>query len=298
MKSFFSRFKNRLKLEYSGRYLEIILLEVIKENISILKILFPSININLLRDSKNLEINIEEIFPSKSNIVNYRRADIVVKYKGKHIALLEIKYEDQPMEYQLDDYLKYSTGENICFTYLTQYLPTKEDKLKLSDHASTYHLRYMNLYNDIIESSGNNNPVVKLFCQFLKENFMIYNKEIHEAGLWLLMIKGLNLKHSHGLRRKVSSANIKAIPVIWDTLISNVSILGDRFYNDLSEFFNNRFSLDFGFDPYFKLSLLQRDLLNSTEEIETLRRDRKFGGYFFISSNGKIKQPVSDDCYL
>jgi len=32
-----------------------------------------------------------------------------------------------------------------------------------------------------------------------------------------------------------------------------------------------------------------------TEEIETLRRDRKFGGYFFISSNGKIKQPVSDD---
>lgn len=231
---FFSRFKNNLKLEYGGRYFEIILLEVIKEDISILEIIFPSINRDILRDSKKLEIDIEEIFPSKSNVVNYRRADIVVKYKGKHVALLEIKYEDQPLEKQLEDYLTYSESKQICFTYLTQYLPSKADSAKLKSYKNTYCLQYMDLYNDIVKSNRNRNPIVKLFCQFLKENFMIYNEDIHEGGLLLLIIKGLYLKHSHGLGRKVSSANIKAIPEIWDALISNISILGDRFYNDFA----------------------------------------------------------------
>lgn len=104
MKSFFSRFKNNLNLDFGGRYFEVILAEVVKEEKSLLRILFPSLDGKIIKNDE-LEIDIECMFPSDSRETEFRISDLVVKYRGKYVALLEIKYEDELREKQLDDYI-------------------------------------------------------------------------------------------------------------------------------------------------------------------------------------------------
>lgn len=297
MKNFFSRFKEHLKDDYGGRYLEVILSEVIKEDISLLKILFPALDKNILK-SKNIEICIEDIFPSK--LRNHRRADLAVKIKGKHIALLEIKYEDEAQEKQISDYINYSEKNHLCFTYLTQYHPSKKDLdvIERKKNGQYIHMLYVDIYNQIKKRGNSNKPVTSLLIDFMKENFMIYSEKIDENALLLLLIKGLYVKHSHGFGRKVSENNIKTIPELWDTLIDNVRILGDRIYNDFPNYFNNRFSIDFAFDPEFDLNLLKKDIDGSIKDGDSrdrLEKNRKTGGWFWICSAGKIKQANKDD---
>jgi hypothetical protein len=299
MRSFFSRFKDHLDGDYGGRYLEVILSEVIKEDLSILKILFPAIDGDIIK-SKNIEIAVEEIFPSK--VRQHRRADLVVKLNGKHKALLEIKYADKALERQIPDYIKYADKNKLCFTYLTQYIPPKEDLDTITaKNSSKYsHLLYATLYKKIKKHGKVNKPLTNLFINFMEEQFMIYNEALNEDALQLLLIKGLYVKHAAGFRRKVSEDNVKSIPSLWDTLIDNVKVLGDRFYNEFPNYFNNRFSIDFAFDPEFDLKKLKKDIDASIkdgdgDDYSELNRDRKTGGYFWINAAGKIKQANKDD---
>ena len=67
MKSFFSRFKDNLKMDFGGRYLEAILMEVLKEDLSILKILFPMIDTQLIKNRGNtLRLVLKESFLLKT----------------------------------------------------------------------------------------------------------------------------------------------------------------------------------------------------------------------------------------
>jgi hypothetical protein len=294
MGNFFSRFKNHLNFDYGGRYLEVILCEVIKDDLSLLKVVFPEIEINISK-SKSIDIAIEDLFPSKFR--THRRADLVVKENGIHKALLEIKYKDEPQEFQIEDYLKYSKKNGICFTYLTQYIPKEEDLNLIRNMQSNRYVAmlFSGLFRKI-KDRKKNNPVTQLFLNFLEEEFMIYNQEINEDALHLLLIKGLSLKNRSGLGKKVSDANIKSIPPLWDILINNLGILGDRFYNDFRGLFKNRFSYNFGFDPEFSLRLLEKDINNIDDEKTVfLKPERKVGGNFWISASGKMKQPCSDD---
>jgi hypothetical protein len=295
MKSFFSRFKDNLKMDFGGRYLEAILMEVLKEDLSILEILFPKIDKQIIKNRKYVEIGLEGIFPTQNK--KKRFADLVVKYKGKYKALLEIKYADQPLPNQIADYIRYAKKNNICFTYLTQYPPKKDDlQTILSETNDRYkHLLYGKFYKELLNRNKNRNPVTKLFCEFLEENVMIYDKDINYDSLLLLLIKGLYVKHNTGFGRKVSKANVNSIPIIWDKLIGNVTVLGDRFYNDFDEYFNVRFSVDFGFIPEFNLKMLSKDIAKSELAFDSLDRRRKIGGTFFITADGKIKQDKSDD---
>jgi hypothetical protein len=298
MKSFFSRFKDNLKMDFGGRYFGAILTEVLNEDLSILKILFPTIDTKLIKNKKYTEIGVEKVFPSED--AEYRLADLVVKYKGKYRALLEIKYEkDQPQPGQLEDYMAYSDENELCFTYLTQYYPKEGDLKKITegDNDKYTHLLFSTFYKKLLKKQKDKNPMTKLFCNFLEENVMIYDNSAindNEDVLLLLLIKGLHVRENTGFGKKVSKANINGIPVLWDKLIGNVTVLGDKFYNDFDKYFNNRFSVDFGFNPNFNLRLLNRDIVKR-EDSGYLQRSRKIGGYFFITANGKIKQKKSDD---
>lgn len=297
MQSFFSRFKNNLDQNYGGRYIEVILKEVLIENPPIARILFPKIKIEILRDKSNLEIEVESLFKSKRR--NHRKADLALKYCGKHIALLEIKCLDHPLEYQIDDYIKYAKDNDLHFTYLTQYYPEKEDVIKITK-ANQTHLLFSDLLKQMIKCKYDNDPIAKLFRDFLEENFMRYIEKFdkkYENALILLMIKGLYVKHDAGFKRKVSLDNIMAIPNLWNAMFNNVLVLGDRLYNDYNEFFNNRFSVNFGFDPEFKLKALEKSVKVKTLNAESDYMDQrhKIGGDLFVTARGKIKQKSSDD---
>jgi len=300
MKSFFSRFKERLDGDHWGRYLEVILSEVIREDKSILKILFPTLDEDIIK-SKNIEIAIEDTFPSQ--VRTHRRADLVVKLNGKHKALLEIKYDDEALEMQISDYINYAEKNQLCFTYLTQYIPPKEDldSIAAKNNSKYSHLLYATLYKKI-KYGKINKPLTNLLINFMEEQFMIYNEELNEDALQLLLIKGLRVRHAAGFRRKVSENNINSIPGLWDALIDNVMVLGDRLCNDFPNYFNNRFSVDFAFDPEFDLKKLKKDVdkgVKNGDDYDQLNRDRKTGGWFWISAAGKFRQAnKSDSLYL
>jgi hypothetical protein len=294
MITFFSRFKDHLSMDFGGRYFEVILHEVIKEDLDIIKILFPSIDRKLLLNKDDIEIEVEDVFHAKNK--KNRRADLVVKHNGKHIALLEIKYLDGPLEGQIDDYINYAKENNIYFTYLTQNIPSGKDIIKITSAYNNkfYHLLYRDLYKSLLKLHNKNNPILKLFCNYLEENFMVYNNEINENALILLMLKGLFVRHDHGFGRKVSAENINSIPALWNTLISNLSIIGDRFYSDF-DFFNNRFNIDFGFDPSYDINKIKNDL-NKTQATKNsnIKNTYKSGGEFFIITRGKFQSKKSD----
>lgn len=297
MKSFFSRFKEHLDGDYGGRYLEVILSEVIREDLTILNILFPTLGTDVIK-SKNIEIAIEDTFPSK--VRSHRRADLVVKLNGKHKALLEIKYDDEALEMQISDYISYAEKNQLCFTYLTQYIPPKEDldTITAKNNSKYSHLLYATLYKKIKKYGKINKPLTSLLINFMEEQFMIYNEELNEDALALLLIKGLRVKHASGFGKKVSEDNVKSIPGLWDTLIDNVMVLGDRLYNDFPNYFNNRFSVDFSFDPEFNLKSLKKEIdasIKNGDDYSVLNRDRKTGGWFWIIAAGKIKQTNKDD---
>lgn len=297
MESFFSKFKDNLNADYGGRYLEVILSEVIREDVSILKILFPALDTNIIK-SKNLDIDVEEIFPSR--VKKHRRADLVVKQNGIHKALLEIKYDDKSHDQQIPDYIKYAKKHDICFTYLTQYIPSKKDLDAISANYNDKYVAilYKDLYKELKKRGKANKPVTNLFIDFMEEQFMIYNSEINNDVLALLLVKSLHVTDRHGLGKKVSDANVKSVPELWDTLINNVGILGDRFYNDFRKFFNNKFSIHFEFNPKFKLKTSNKDINIALKEEETsdyLCSERRIGGYFLIVASGKLKQKDSDN---
>lgn len=169
---------------------------------------------------------------------------------------------------------------------------------KLIQLKKSNHLLYQELYGLIIKTKGYDNPIVKLFCEFLEENYIVYNNKIPKDAFILLLVKGLALKHAHGFDRKQSATNIKTIPEIWETLINNMSLIGDRFYNEFSSFFNNRLIIDFGFEPYFSLTKLARDMNSfqkDNDDEEPLNRNIKVGGSFHIVNRGKIKQKEPND---
>jgi hypothetical protein len=264
----------------------------------IIKILFPSLDKNILK-SKYTNIDVENVFPSKYQA--HRRADLVVTHNGKHKALLEIKYKDKSGPYQISDYLDYSEKNNLCFTYLTQYNPSEDDlnEINTRKNKNYSYISYNTLYEEVKKSSKPNKPLTKLFIKFMEEEYMVYNEELNENALKLLMLKGLYVKHSHGFSRIVSNDNFKSISSLWDTLINNVGILGGRFYNDFYTYFNKSFSLDFAFDPEFNYKTLKKDIdcylkendrcSKNREHYETLNRNRKTGGSFWIASVGIIK---------
>jgi len=93
-KSFFSRFKDKLNMDYGGRYFALLLREIIKEEPSVNSAVFPSLNKsdqNKIRTSG--EIHVEYPFPGFNG--RKRRADLAILIDGKIEALLEVKYEDE-----------------------------------------------------------------------------------------------------------------------------------------------------------------------------------------------------------
>jgi len=186
-------------------------------------------------------------------------------------------------------------GKDVCFTYLTQYMPPKEDFAKIEQENNKCY-KHM-LFRDIqLGLEDFEKPVVKLFCNYLGENIMRYQTKIHEGALWLFLVKTFCLPHQTGYGKKVSVENIGNVPSLLETLIKNTKVLGDRFYYDFGKHFNVRPSTNLSFDQLFKVSngtLLKdakKQIDNGNKEEMYIERKRRIGGEFWISFNGKIKQ--------
>ena len=303
MKSFFSRFKDCLNADYGGRYFTAIIEQGILDNPALLKILFPTVDNNIIkRFESECTLRVEYRFPSVTKKSDHRRADLAVLYGGEAIALLEVKYEDEKGKenrYQLTDYLRFAKKDNnLCITYLTQYIPPQKDLefLKKAGRGNIRHMLYSELYRGI-NRLNEKGAVARLILEFLEETMGIYKTEINEKALILLVVKGLTLRHQTGFRRLVSDENISDIPDTLSVLIGDLKTLGYRFVSQFGNYFKSRPSITFGFEPEFNYRMLLKDIEDEIEEENDtggLDPKRKLGGEFYIGFNCKLAQKDPD----
>jgi hypothetical protein len=300
--TFFSRISSWFSEGMGGRYLSVILAELLNEDKRVAKVLFPGFRIDRKQSVRAIP---EAVFLGKLG-KRKRRADIEVRLGGESqstlVGQIEVKYEDHKLDSvlsQVEDYVTHlrahgSRTHPLYFTYLTKHQIPRVHQVRLDKHARrrdihlkriTYHQLYRALHRI-------KNPTVELFCRHLEEIGMQYKKleqkDFHALEMFIL--KSLGAPHAHGFGRKREKASIEQVPVVLRLLFENVQILADRFYAKHRNSFGNRFSIDFGFTPRFSRARLQRQLRkDSDKRLITLPRQNLEDGWYWIGAAGHIR---------
>lgn len=318
-KSFFSRFKGKLKDDcgdLGGRYLGFLLTEVVKEEPKILKILFPNLKETITKKdiSKGIyEIDTEGSFDGKEQ---KRRTDFYVKRKGEYtyIAQLEIKWDDQSLENQINDYIRYAQKhKDTSFTYLTKRRLNDADVKKIKKAEQNY-LSCADLFKKI-SSLNTTNMVVNLFIKFLEENIMSYKEQLNKQALLRIMKSSIGWKHQDYLGKNTTYSMIEDIPDAWAVLLKNIGSIGEHFVEDYGKLnlFTNKplptFNFTSGLDVR-KVSKVMKNLeadedimyVGTWKNIEavagsfalyntvTINGVRLAFGYYFYYEDGKDNQ--------
>lgn len=260
MKSFFTRFKNKFETDFGGRYLAIVLREVIIDDHKILKILFPKLDLKIIK-GENLEeiIRIEYQFNSAIR-KKKRRADLAVIVNKNPLALLEIKYRDEKEDHneaQLEDYIAYIKNKNISFTYLTQYLPPREHLKLLPKAEHIKHMLYSELYNKI---EKRNNSVTYLFSKFLEETTGMYEGKMKEKEkqLHYFLNRAFNLERKGTGGALNTATNVDSASEILSILFTNLRLVGEHYWIHFNEIVNQHPRVDYYLNPYFNTSKLKK----------------------------------------
>lgn len=261
------------------------------------KEIFPGLPADICRKLKSgvATVSAEESFLGEQG--NRRRADLAITEDGAIVALAEVKYEDHLAHSnyaQIKDYITLTKKENKpFFTYLTQYAP-EESHHKLIKQAKNKNPRIKHLYyRDIYRKSKNyDHPVIKWFTDFLTEEHVVYKDAFEKnalGSLKLLMVKGLYVKHAHGLGKLASSSNSPLAADLLGSLVGNIVALSDWFYGSFREHLGNRFVPGFVFDPEFDVKKIIKDIKNNKGNNKfLLDRNSRTGGYLWIGASGRL----------
>jgi hypothetical protein len=298
MQSFFSKLKSKFSSEYGGRYMGIILEALITEEPKLLLCICPSIDKKYLKGDIIQPI-VEKPFEGEKK--KKRFADIVIQTKNEDIpiAYIEIKYEDDLHEGQLEDYIKIAQKNNSQFTYLTKYTPSTE-VLQLLNENGFSHLLYTQLYERIQKVKLDSSYFIAQFCKFLEESFMLYNKNtINKNALTLMLMNNFDFYNRGIGGQKRTPANMENTIITLEHLINNISILTNRLYENNSQYFSQRSKSSFRFFPVYNTAKLTKEISNnkSQENIEISSKALECGS-LVVSSYLVIKGPKNKWLYL
>lgn len=265
---------------YGGRYLAVILGEIIKEAPEIAHLLWKDKDLH-----KRREYDVEEewTFP------NRRRADLsILSDQVLPIALLEVKDEDHKSDKnsaQLKDYVTYCKKNNIPFTYLTKHhLPERDREI-----ATPYHLTYAGLGHSI-DKIAKKSPIVTMLYEYLKEEGFMFN-EIDDEALKLLIVKSTAFQHAHGHGRLNKNDRITVIaPQTFSAILKNAAVISDRFYEDKGlNLFAQRPTVDYGFISY--LDRKKADKLMKEDGPFAINKENKIvvAGELWAGAQAKFK---------
>lgn len=265
MKSFFSRLQSKFDASYGGRYVELILQELSREDELVARILG--------RTTKRCYLETEYTF--KVNGRN-RIADIAILTEDDHqlIALVEIKYDDHKSPTnaaQIEDYIQYCKSESCHFCYLTQYSPAKRD-IDLIKESGCSHLLFSNFSSQLADRSQS--QLVKLFIEYLEDKGLSM-KTVDSENLYKYLVRLFNPVSKQG---KIQSnySMVDGIPNSFQSLMNNISVISQ----ELSQAIESKRSpvIDFRLWPYFKFS---------KKEIKEMLEGDQIDANCFLSDNNK-----------
>jgi hypothetical protein len=262
MTAFFSRFQNKLKQDYGGRYLAYLLEELLTEVPELLTDIFCDLSRDEATDPA---FEIEYEFTKDPR----RRADLAVFGRGrKLIGLIEIKDEDhksQRNEEQLLAYLDFvRRNPGTRFTIISKHALSA----RLESHLKKYHqsdarvrqkpLLLGELYRAV---SARNSPVGKMFCDYLRDKGVTYESIELSRQMPYLLLQLAAPDSAGGFGRIREKANVANVPQVFNTLLGNADVLGTWFYDRFgSGIFKKPFTPHFAFHPYYEPTKLKEKL--------------------------------------
>lgn len=281
--SFFSKLKNKFKADYGGRYMAIVLGEIIRQSPEIADLIWET---KLgLKKVKDFTVPEEWRFPNK------RRADLAI-LDSKHVplALLEVKYEDHKASKtvaQIDDYLKYCDKKpQIPFLYLTRHLlPKKDSKI------AKQHLTYTQLLRKL-DKMKDKSPVVIMLYDYLKDEGGYMFEEVDNTNLQLLIVKSTAFPHAAGFGRLNTRDRITtAAPGTFKTVLQNAAVISNRFYEDIGcDLFNQQPTVDYAFTTHLNTKKLSKFMKDGSESIAVDKPKKVVvGGDLWAGAQGKFK---------
>ncbi len=230
-----------------------------------------------------------------------RIADLAVFGPGDVLlALIEVKEKDQnglggPA--QLEDYLSFCDREGVRFSYVTKRSPSVEclDVLQGWGAKAVY---YSDLYGAIYKQ-GSQIPLVRLFCDYLKEERVAYQPLVEDdlMSLKLLLLRSNNMSgRGHG-KMKVA-ARTSAAASILDLVVTNAEVLGSAFYMRHRACFGQRFVPDFHFRPEIDFERLAKKY-DMDPGLTFIDKNLVLNGHLAVYSEGRMKKiGVERSCYV
>jgi len=252
MSSFFSRIQGYFGSENTGRYIGIILLEIINEDPSVLNCLFGK-NVALEKNVKEKKWKpvIEWAFSASKK----RRADLAivnVEDESECFALLEVKAEDNELPNQYKDYLDYVKKQKhhkrtVEFTVFSKYFDAGNIGSKNSASDRFRSITYSKLAQTLIDENSDRHPAVNLFIDYVKDMGLMFNN-INQEALRILLVRLFHEKKGKGRIR--SEKNIREIiPTTFSSVISNQYVLSEQLSKKFESYSSTvDFSTDFVLD--------------------------------------------------
>jgi hypothetical protein len=297
---FFSRIQGYFDERYGGRYLSVILKECLREDPSLVKSIFGP----FLLPSSEYTVSLEFNFSGRHGT---RFADLaIIDSQRRPLALIEVKHHDekQPRNHaQLRDYLAYCKATRASFLLLTCRPPSQEDLEAI--RAAGKHCRHMlwaGLYSLLAEKTIAS-PVVPLLRDYLQEVANVFRADIEEDALTLYMIKSLSLQHNHGLGKyaKLARNRIDRAPETLTTIVRNVSVVADDFYQQVGHLHFSRVpAVDFSLSPYLSTGMRSPVEVADTEigKLHSIKNQAKVGGDLSVWAQSRFKLKSNDWLYL
>lgn len=250
-------------MDLGGRYLALILKEVLRENPALVKAVLPEFPMKIRggRQAENFSVETEIQFRTDEKKKEKRSADLEVKYGGRR-GFVEIKWKDSFLPGQLDDYIEYCSEQEVDFSilYLRPESFTREEEDTIAERK-IHRVSCRELHAALTGREGN---VTNLFKKFLEDHIMEYKEKIQRGALLTIMKTGLNWKNSDGLGRLAGKENLDAIPDTWKILLTNAKAIADRLYDKIrkthKDVLGNAPVLDVNFRPCLDAESLKKHL--------------------------------------
>ena len=319
MPSFFTTFLEKFQkavrekrskgMDLGGRYLGLILQEVLLENPALVKVLLPEFQMKLKSGLpvEKFTVETEVAFRVDEKKRKRRSADLEVVY-GDQRGFIEIKWEDIFLEGQLEDYIEYCSNQKMHFSILylrpESFSGDEEAQIKggLRDGGKIGFISCRELHKNLIDHDDN---ITCLFRSFLEDYIMEYQDSINRNALLAIMKTGLNWNHSDGLRKVMVTGNLDDVPDVWKTVLTNIKVVSNRIYDSITKadrnLVGNAPGIDFHFRPLIDAKSLQNKFEDGKPEYVTPSRyghntyDGEIllvhseGGYFTINSRLNLK---------
>jgi hypothetical protein len=221
----------------------------------------------------------------------------------KPIVLIEMKYEDHETaatHKQIADYLQYCQSENVQFRYITQFsdIPRNDTELlqRQKYKGICSHITYETIYRILIPHAARS-PIIRLFCEYLRENTAMFEPIRDIAALKLMMVRSLGIAHFHGLGRLHANDRVlSGIPRVFQQSLHNMEALSNATRRAIEgEYFRQSSVIQYTFKPEFS----RRSVANWLDKIDDdwISFDSKLirYGYYYVYSNNRIATADSND---